>query len=114
MLQKDFWRSVAENKITDEVMAYAQERLDKLVTADAEKVAERKEIQQKIFNFLVDMEAKKVTAREVGEAIDASTQKASYHLVQLAKEGVIESFDGKPKEYASFEGDYAESPETTE
>lgn len=108
MLQRDFWKSVAENKITDEVMAYAQERFDKLVTADAEKVADREEIQAKIVELLVGMDGEKATAKEVAEQLDVSTQKASYHLVQLAKDGMILGFDGKPKQYASLEGENAE------
>lgn len=103
MLQRDFWKSVAENKIDDEVMAYAQERLDKMVSADLEKVADREAVQAKIVKYLVGMDGEKVTAKEVAEEIGTSTQKASYHLVQLSKEGLIESFDGKPKQYASLE-----------
>ena len=113
MLQKDFWKNVAENKVDAETMKYAQERLDKMVTADAQKVIDREAVQTEILNFLGEMDGKKMTAKEIGEALSITTQKASYHLRVLAEAEAIKSFDGKPKEYSSLAGE-TETAEITE
>lgn len=103
MLQREFFKNVMESNLTEETIAYASERYDKMIEKDQEKVTEREGILRKILDVLADDEYGKFTARAIAEYLDVSTQKASYHLYTLAKEGLIQQFDGSPKEYATLE-----------
>lgn len=94
MLKRDFLKNIAENKIDDEIMEYAQEYLNKIIKKDNDRKGE-------IVDFLVDMDASLMTAKEVGKAVGISTSRASRYLDQLVEEEIIESFDGKRrKKYA--------------
>lgn len=100
MLQRDFWKNVMESILTDETIAYAKERYDKMVEKDGEKAAERNGIRNAILEALTPDE--KLTAKAVAEILEVSVQKASYHLYTLANEGLIAKFDGSPKEYSAL------------
>lgn len=100
MLQRDFWKNVMESNLTEETIAYAKERYDKMVEKDGEKAAERNGIRNAILEALTPDE--KLTAKAVAEILDVSVQKASYHLYTLANEGLIAKFDGSPKEYSAL------------
>lgn len=101
MLQRDFWKNVMESNLTEETIAYAKERYDKMVEKDGEKAAERNGIRNAILEALTPDE--KLTAKAVAEILEVSVQKASYHLYTLAKEGMIAQYDGSPKEYSALE-----------
>lgn len=100
MLQRDFWKNVMESNLTEETIAYAKERYDKMVEKDGEKAAERNGIRNAILESLTPDE--KLTAKAVAEILEVSVQKASYHLYTLANEGLIAKFDGSPKEYSAL------------
>lgn len=100
MLQRDFWKNVMESNLTEETIAYAKERYDKMVEKDSEKAAERNGIRNAILESLTPDE--KLTAKAVAEILEVSVQKASYHLYTLANEGLIAKFDGSPKEYSAL------------
>ena len=100
MLQRDFWKNVMDSNLTDETIAYAKERYDKMVEKDGEKAAERNGIRNAILEALTPDE--KLTAKAVAEILEVSVQKASYHLYTLANEGLIAKFDGSPKEYSAL------------
>lgn len=100
MLQRDFWKNVMESNLTEETIAYAKERYDKMVEKDSEKAAERNGIRNAILEALTPDE--KLTAKAVAEILEVSVQKASYHLYTLANEGLIAKFDGSPKEYSAL------------
>lgn len=104
MLQRDFYLNVMESNLTEETIQYAKERFKKMVEKDRAKVEEREGIRRKILDVLADDEYGKFTAKAIAEYLDVSVQKASYHLYTLANEGLIEKFDGSPKEYATLEG----------
>ena len=107
MLQEEFLKNVAEGKIDNETMAYARECLDKMDAVGeelfgdyAQKIIEREKIQKQIVDFLTDMDARLMTAKQVGKAVGISTKKASRYLDELVEKEVIESFEGKKKKYA--------------
>ena len=100
MLQRDFWKNVMESNLTEETIAYAKERYDKMVEKDGEKAAERNGIRNAILESLTPDE--KLTAKAVAEILEVSVQKASYYLYTLANEGLIAKFDGSPKEYSAL------------
>lgn len=101
MLQREFFQNVMESNLTEETIAYARERYEKMIEKDQDKAAEREGIRGQILELLTPHE--KFTAKVVAEHLDVSTQKASYHLYTLAKEGLIQQFDGSPKEYSALE-----------
>lgn len=104
MLQREFFKNVMESNLTEETVEYARERYDKMIEKDQAKVEEREGIRRKILDVLAeDEESGKFTAKVIAEYLDVSVQKASYHLYTLAKEGLIQQFDGSPKEYATLE-----------
>lgn len=82
----------------------AQEPLDTIDTVGeelfgdyAQKIVEHEKIQQRIVDFLTDMDARLMTAKQVGKAVGISTKKASRYLDELVEKEVIESFEGKKK-----------------
>lgn len=101
MLQREFFKNVMESNLTEETITYAKERYDKMIEKDQEKAAEREGIRSDILGILTPQE--KSTAKMIAEHLSVSVQKASYHLYTLAKEGLIQQFDGSPKEYSALE-----------
>ena len=101
MLQREFFKNVMESNLTEETIAYAKERYDKMIEKDQDKAAERNGIRNAILESLTVDE--KLTAKAGAEILDVSVQKASYHLYTLAKEGMIAQYDGSPKEYSALE-----------
>ena len=103
MLQREFFLNVMESNLTEETIEYAKERYKKMVEKDRKRFAEREGIRREILDVLAENEDVKFTAKVFAEYLDVSVQKASYHLYTLAKEGLIQQFDGNPKEYATLE-----------
>lgn len=101
MLQREFFKNVMESNLTEETVQYAKERYDKMIEKDQDKAAEREGIRSDILETLTAHE--KFTAKVIAEHLNVSTQKASYHLYTLAKEGLIQQFEGSPKEYSALE-----------
>ena len=104
MLQREFFKNVMESNLTEETIAYAKERYEKMIEKDREKASERNSIRNDILGVLTPHE--KLTARAVAEHLGVSVQKASYHLYTLAHEGLIAQYvevgGRSPKEYSAL------------
>lgn len=101
MTKREFYGFVAEGTVNDEVMAKAEELIEKLDAENekrknrvSKKALENEPIKDAIVAVLTD-EPK--TATEIGEEVEISTQKASALLRQLVEAGKANKTDIKVK-----------------
>ena len=80
MTMKVFYEKVASNEITDEVIAFAQKKVDAQSSKDAEKEATRMEI-------LNAVTAEPATAQELAGQLGYSWQKVSSTLNSIYRNG---------------------------
>ena len=123
MTIREFLENVAKAELSDEMTAFALERISKLdeknekkKSANSAKKVENANIKTEI---LERMElGQNYRASEIGEIFGFSTQKASALLVQLEKEGKITATEvrikGKGKVKAYIKIETAETAETAE
>lgn len=91
-----------ESNLTEETIAYAKKRYEKMFEKEGEKIDERNGlIRSEILETLTDTD-EKVTAKTISEILNVSVQRASYHLYTLANEGLIVRHEGTPKEYSAI------------
>lgn len=101
MTKRDFYVSVANGTINDEVIEKANELIEKLDAENekrknrvSKKALENEPIKERIVEVLGE-EPK--TATEIGAEIEISTQKASALLRQLVEAGSVAKTDVKVK-----------------
>lgn len=94
MTRKEFLNAVAEQRVNEEVAAFAAMELEKIAVAsekakakrNEKTTAENAELIEKVADFLREQGAP-VTASVIGEALEVSTSKAT-HLAKRV-EGVV-------------------------
>lgn len=106
MTMKTFYQMVAENNITDEVIAFAKAKADKASTKDQEKIEARAKI-------IAAVTQEPLTAQELAEILGVSWQKVSSNLNYAFKTGEAdlvkgENADGK-RTWAIAGGEIVES-----
>ena len=114
MTKREFLTMVANGEFNEEVKAFAEEEIVKLDAANekrreqsSKKRAENQPLLDKIYDEILGNEP--VTASEVAEVIETSTQKASSLLRTLVQEGKAEAQEikvpkkGKCKGYTKVE-----------
>lgn len=103
MTQNEFFKAVAENNITEDVIAFAKAKYDKVAETMAKKSKKDSLIIEGILKTLGN-NGKPMTASEIAEKMDASTQKVSTILKTLReKESVIVVDNRTPYLYALAE-----------
>ena len=115
MTNREFLNAVINAEISDELTAQAQDMLAKLDARNAKRAATpsktavaNEPIKTKIVELLSDA-TEMMTASQVGESLEISTQKASALLRQLAEAGTVISEEikvpkkGKQKGYTLAE-----------
>lgn len=99
MTQRDFYNAVISNAITDEVIAFAHERVSALDTKNAKRSSKAKELNEpfkaKIIEFLADRDF--TLGTEIASSFngEATTQKIIGLLNALVKDGVCEKAEVK-------------------
>lgn len=106
MTMKTFYQMVAENNITDEVIAFAKAKANKASTKDQEKIEARAKI-------IAAVTQEPQTAQELAEILGVSWQKVSSNLNYAFKTGEVdlvkgENADGK-RTWAIAGGEIVES-----
>lgn len=99
MTQKDFFKVVASGVLTDEAIAYASEWITKTAKDEVAKAEKRSALLLRIASVISSHDSEPMTAKEIGQELNESTQRISYHLGLLVKDGIVEKIDGKPMEY---------------
>lgn len=104
MTQNEFFKAVAENNITEDVIAFAKAKYDKVAETMAKKSEKDRLVTEGILKTLGN-NGKPMTASEIAKKVDASTQKASTILKTLREKGSIAVVDNRtPYLYALVEG----------
>lgn len=103
LTQNEFFKAVAENNITEDVIAFAKAKHGKV----AESIAKSEKdslITEGILKTLGD-NGKPMTASEIAEKVDASTQKVSTILKTFREKGSVTVVGNRtPYLYAFTEG----------
>lgn len=106
MTKREFLNAVIEGTAGDEAVEYAQAELAKMDSRNANRKPTKTQLANRaLYEPIVEIvkEANVVTASEVAEALEISTQKASALLRALVKEGQVEAITptkkGDPKAY---------------
>lgn len=88
MTRNDFMKNVAQNNITEEVIAYAQTEYAKVAEDEERKNAENATLVAAITEYLsAQTELKR--ASEIAEAVDCTTSKASNLCKKMAENGTL-------------------------
>lgn len=99
MTQKEFFTVVASGTLTDEAITYASEWVARTAEDEAVKAESRAVLLSQIVDVIALNDNEPMTAKEIGQDLNQSTQRISYHLGLLVKEGKLEKIDGKPMQY---------------
>lgn len=94
MTQNEFFRAVAENNITEDVIAFAKAKYDKVAETIAKKSEKDRLVTEGILKTLGNND-KPMTASEIAEKVDASTQKVSTILKTLREKGSVAVVDNR-------------------
>lgn len=104
LTQNEFFKAVAENNITEDVIAFAKAKYDKVAETMAKKSEKNSLVIEGIIKTLGN-NGKPMTASEIAEKVDASTQKISTILKTLREKGNVAVVDNRtPYLYALTEG----------
>ena len=110
MNQREFFTAIIEGNVTEEVVAFAQSRIEKLDETNAKRASKpsKKSIENEpIKNAIVEVlsnASEPMTAAEMGVAIEQTTAKASSLLTQLKNEGKVTVTEVKRKGKAKCNG----------
>lgn len=97
MTRVEFLQAVVDNAINEDVIAYAQVRLNK---ENDRKATRNSESEAKKAVALENLTDEFQTAKEIAEGTEYSARTIQYYLGVLVKEGVAEKGDnGKVKTY---------------
>lgn len=103
LTQNEFFKAVAENNITEDVIAFAKVKYDKVAETMAKKSEENSLVVEGILKTLKG--GKPMTASEIAGKVDASTQKVSTILKTLREKESVAVVDNRtPYLYALAEG----------
>ena len=97
----EFYKAVAENAITEEVIAKAQAYVDKKDAARTEKVAAQTAFDEAVLEALSEA-TEAVTSTELSESMgggDYSPGKVNKACQRLVASGKVTKIDGKPAMY---------------
>lgn len=104
MTQNEFFRAVAENNITEDVIAFAKAKYDKVAEIMAKKSEKDNLVTEEILKTLGNSN-EPMTASKIAEKVDVSTQKVSTILKTLREKGSVAVVDNRtPYLYALTEG----------
>nr|DAO16567.1 MAG TPA: helix-turn-helix domain protein [Caudoviricetes sp.] len=104
LTQNEFFKAVAENNITDEIIAFAKAKYDKVAETMAKKSEKDSLVTEGILKTLGN-NGEPMTASKIAEKVDASTQKVSTILKTLREKGSVAVVDNRtPYLYALAEG----------
>lgn len=94
--QNEFFRAVAENNITEDVIAFAKEKYDKVKEEMEKKSKENAHFLEAIPEVLKSNE-KPLTASEITEKLedDITIQKVSTLLKTLREQGIVKVVDNR-------------------
>lgn len=103
MTQNEFFRAVAENNITEDVIAFAKAKYYKVAKSMAEKSEKDSLVTEGILKTLGNSN-EPMTASKIAKKVDASTQKVSTILKTLREKGSVAVVDNRtPYLYALTE-----------
>ena len=102
MTIRTFLENIIKAEISDEMTAFAQERITKLDEKNEKKKSSTSKKQSENNELKADILASmkngvEYKASEIGTTFGISTQKASALLVQLEKDGIVESSEKREK-----------------
>ena len=102
MTIRTFLENIIKAEISDEMTAFAQERITKLDEKNEKKKSSTSKKQSEKQKLKADILASmkngvEYKASEIGTTFGISTQKASALLVQLEKDGIVESSEKREK-----------------
>lgn len=104
LTQNEFFKAVAENNITEDVIAFAKAKYDKVAETMAQKSEKDSLVTEGILKTLGN-NGEPMTASKIAEKVDASTQKVSTILKTLREKGSVAVVDNRtPYLYALAEG----------
>lgn len=105
LTQNEFFKAVAENNITEDVIAFAQAKYDKVAEAMAKKTEKDSFVTEGILKTLGN-NGEPMTASEIAEKVGARTQKVSTILRTLRDKGSVAVVEDNrtPYLYALAEG----------
>ena len=98
MTNYEFYKAIAENAITEEVIAKAQAFLAKQDAVKQGKAAEQAEVDEAVLEALSHAEVA-VTAAEIGAEAGITTGKATAALKRLRERNAVLVIEGKPNTY---------------
>ena len=101
MTNREFFNAVKDNKVTAEVIAFAEQSIAKLDERNAKRVGkpskksiENEPIKAQILSFIADRN-EPCTAMAIGEALNLSTYKVSGLCTRMLASGEIERIEVK-------------------
>ena len=110
MTQREFYKSVIESAISNEMTAYAEAQITKLdkrnatpTKAELVKRAENESLKAQIAQILNENGGVMISS-EIAKAINSTTARVSSMLVQMAKAGVVNVYTVKIKNRGKVNG----------